>query len=215
MQKDVPRRDPDVANLRRSYPGGRQQRRGFFSVHTACHGAPSRVAAISAKSRDHDPREVARPPHGVAARPSEFVRRFDSRPPRTLRLGVRAAVVGHSSLSVVDLLRFLVTQEEQDGAEEEDGSPPAHAIGPAKLPQLPVALLYLGRKAGRVDHQGYQDAQHCTRARVAAGERPRRVHSDDDTPRKRQAGDEQQSEKKRKVLSQLFKKNNVPRCIYF
>lgn len=84
-----------------------------------------------------------------------------SRPLWTLRLGVRATVVGHSPLSVIDLLRLLVAEEKQDGTEEEDGCPPAHPIRPAKLPQLPIALLNLGCKACWVDHQGDQDAQQC------------------------------------------------------
>lgn len=86
-----------------------------------------------------------------------------SRPLWTLRLGVRATVVGHSPLSVIDLLRLLVAEEKQDGTEEEDGCPPAHPIRPAKLPQLPIALLNLGCKACWVDHQGDQDAQHWRR----------------------------------------------------
>lgn len=63
------------------------------------------------------------------------------------------------ALAVIDLLGLLVAQQEQDGAKQEDGRAPAHTIRPAELPQLPVALLDLSRKACRVDHQRDQDAQ--------------------------------------------------------
>lgn len=46
------------------------------------------------------------------------------------------------ALFVVDLLRLLVAQQEDDGAEQEDRCAPADAVRPPELPHLPVACKH-------------------------------------------------------------------------
>jgi len=41
-------------------------------------------------------------------------------------------------LLIVDLLRLLVAEQQDDGSEKEDGRAPADAIGPAELPDSPI-----------------------------------------------------------------------------
>lgn len=54
-------------------------------------------------------------------------------------LGSHLRVVYDFSLLVVDLFRFLVAQQQNDGAKQKDGRTPANAVRPAELPHWSVA----------------------------------------------------------------------------
>lgn len=64
-------------------------------------------------------------------------------------------------LLVVDLLGLLVEEEEDDSAGKKDGGAPRHAVGPAELPQVPVAVLQLTGEAHGVDDECDQRENHC------------------------------------------------------
>jgi len=60
---------------------------------------------------------------------------------------------------VVNLFRFLIAEEEEDGSKKENGCPPTHPVCPSKLPDLAITLFDFRCKPGRVDDQCDEDGE--------------------------------------------------------
>lgn len=78
---------------------------------------------------------------------------------------VRMSGVHNGSLLVVDLLRLLITNQQQDGPHQEDGRAPADAVGPAKVPvrsirRHRVRVMQFAVEEGRIEGQRNNDRQH-------------------------------------------------------
>lgn len=72
-------------------------------------------------------------------------------------LVIVAVRVDNSSLLVVDLLRLLVADEQEDGANEEDGTAPRNAVRPPKVPVWPVGGNCVGVMQFRVEEGRIED----------------------------------------------------------
>lgn len=78
---------------------------------------------------------------------------------------------------VVDLFRFLITNQQQNGADQEDGRSPAHAVRPAKVPVRPIGGHCIGVMQFRVEEGGEEcqrnnDGQHWSKKETEPVRKP-------------------------------------------
>lgn len=69
-------------------------------------------------------------------------------------------------LLVVDLLRLLVADEQEDGANKEDGTAPGDAVRPAEVPVWPVGgngvrVVQFRVEEGRIENERDDYGEDC------------------------------------------------------